>query len=295
MAVAVFSVICVIFYGGNNANGAYTEYFRNNRSTETVDFNKVVKCSEDFVMTISKEIILDNTSGKKRLIRAREDGAQSVIEISNERSTKNQIRLLNAGSTPMIVDSTNVYTPRQIQGDTGLKVNFIDTRTTGADFIFRRDNIDYMTFSSDKVDLTQDIVMQPNKILYLDEGTTNKRYIRSSSRTSPSVQNHLDIVQENTSIGRIRLTIGAEENLIVENSQLYSLKVITAVAGVKSNTINSNGNNDLVFQRNSIEVMKLNSSNSLELSNSLVIPRSRFLYFHDCHIREQFSRRPNYW
>ena len=133
----------VIFYGGNQANNAYTEYFRNNRATETVDFNKVVKCSESLVMTISKEIILDNTSGKKRLIRAREDGAQSVIEISNERSTNNQIRLLNAGSTSMIVDSVNVYTPRQIQGDNGCKVDFLDTRNSGADFIFKRNNIEF--------------------------------------------------------------------------------------------------------------------------------------------------------
>ena len=133
----------VVFYGGNQANNAYTEYFRNNRATETVDFNKVVKCSESLVMTISKEIILDNTSGKKRLIRAREDGAQSVIEISNERSTNNQIRILNAGSTSMIVDNTNVYTPRQIQGDNGCKVDFLDTRNSGADFICRRNNIEF--------------------------------------------------------------------------------------------------------------------------------------------------------
>ena len=72
--------------------------------------------------------------------------------------------------------------------------------------------------------------MLPNKILYFDEGTTNKRYIRSSARSSPSIQNHLDIVQENTSIGRIRLMIGSEENVIVENSQLDSKRVIKAVA-----------------------------------------------------------------
>ena len=83
--------------------------------------------------------------------------------------------------------------------------------------------------------------MKPNKIFYLDEGTTFKRCIRSSARTSPSVQNHLDIVQENTSIGRIRLIICSEEHVIVENTQLYSKRVITATAGVKSNTYNSNG------------------------------------------------------
>ena len=78
--------------------------------------------------------------------------------------------------------------------------------------------------------------MKPKRILYLDEGATNRQYTRSSSRSSPSVQNHLDIVQENTSIGRVRLMIGTGENVIVENSQLYSKRVITAVAGVKGKT-----------------------------------------------------------
>ena len=116
-----------------------------------------------------------------------------------------------------------------------------------------------VNFNSD-IDVSENIVMLPNKILYLDEGTTNKRYIRSSARSSPSVQNHLDIVQENTSIGRIRLMIGSEENVIVENTQLYSKRAITAVAGVKSNTYNSNGNNNVVFQRDGTTKLELNTN-----------------------------------
>ena len=116
-----------------------------------------------------------------------------------------------------------------------------------------------VNFNSD-IDVSENVVMKPNKILYLDEGATNKRYIRSSARTTPSVQNHLDIVQENTSIGRIRLMIGSEENVIVENSQLYSKRVITAVAGVKGNTYNSNGNNNVVFQRDGTTKLELNTN-----------------------------------
>ena len=99
--------------------------------------------------------------------------------------------------------------------------------------------------------------MLPNKIFYLDKGSTNRRYIRSSARSSPSVQNHLDILQENRSIERIRLMIGAEENIIVENSQLYSKRVISAVAGVKSNTYNNNGDFMTIFQRNNIQYFAL--------------------------------------
>ena len=52
--------------------------------------------------------------------------------------------------------------------------------------------------------------------------------------------------------------INTEENVIVENSQLYSKRVITAVAGVKGNTYNSNGDNDVVFQRDDIQYFVLN-------------------------------------
>ena len=141
---------------------------------------------------------------------------------------------------------------------------------------------------SKEVNASENIVMLPNKILYLDEGTTNKRYIRSSARSSPSIQNHLDIVQENTSIGRIRLMIGSEENLIVENSQLYSLKVITAVSGVKGNVLNSNGNNNLNIQRNGTSLIILNSSNEIQLQGDLRLPTSntQYIKFPNCNIRQ---------
>ena len=132
--------------------------------------------------------------------------------------------------------------------------------------------------------------MLPNKILYLDEGATNKRYIRSSARSSPSIQNHLDIVQENTSIGRIRLMIGSEENVIVENSQLYSKRVITAVAGVKGNTYNSNGNNDVNIQRDGTTLITLNATNQIEFGGELKLPlTNQYITFNNCKIREGFA------
>ena len=95
-----------------------------------------------------------------------------------------------------------------------------------------------------------------------------KDILGSSARTSPSIQNHLDIVQENTSIGRIRLMVGTEENVIVENSQLYSKRVITEVAGVKGHTYNSNGNNDVLLQRDGTTKLEL-KTNEVSYSTDL--------------------------
>ena len=217
----------VVFYGGNQANNAYTEYFRNNRATETVDFNKVVKCSESLVMTISKEIILDNTSGKKRLIRAREDGRQSVIEISNERSTNNQIRLLNAGSTSMIVDNTNVYTPRQIQGDNGCKVDFLDTRNSGADFIFKRNNIEFFRLDTalDNIVCSKGIVAGGGvKCNTLDsDGDSDVIYKRNNVQFLALDKFTEDTVEKEAIVCSKQLR--ANSNILVQNLQINQFPV----------------------------------------------------------------------
>ena len=103
---------------------------------------------------------------------------------------------------------------------------------------------------SKNIDTSENIYMNLNKRLYLNDTVGSERYIGSSIRTGTPTFNQLDIVNENSSNGRIRLMIDTEENVIVENSQLYSKRVITAVAGVNSNTYNSNGNNVVNLQQN---------------------------------------------
>ena len=70
--------------------------------------------------------------------------------------------------------------------------------------------------------------------------------------------------------------IGSEENVIVEHSQLYSKRVITAIAGLQGNLNNSNGNNNLLFQRNgslymTFNIDKVEINQPLHLANELVI------------------------
>ena len=100
------------------------------------------------------------------------------------------------------------------------------------------------------IDTNEHIYMNLNKRLYLNDTVGSERYIVSTFRSGTPSFNQLDIVNENSSNGRIRLMIDTEENVIIENSQLYSKRVITAVAGVKGNTYNSNGNNTLNIQQN---------------------------------------------
>ena len=100
------------------------------------------------------------------------------------------------------------------------------------------------------IDTNEHIYMNLNKRLYLNDTVGSERYIVSTFRSGTPSFNQLDIVNENSSNGRIRLMIDTEENVIIENSQLYSKRVITAVAGVKGNTYNSNGDNTVNIQQN---------------------------------------------
>ena len=126
------------------------------------------------------------------------------------------------------------------------------------------------------IDTNEHIYMNLNKRLYLNDTVGSERYIVSTFRSGTPSFNQLDIVNENSSNGRIRLMIDTEENVIIENSQLYSKRVITAVAGVKGNTYNSNGDNNVVFQRNNSTYMTFNTNRveinqELRLSNALII------------------------
>ena len=115
---------------------------------------------------------------------------------------------------------------------------------------------------SKNIDTSENIYMNLNKRLYLNDTVGSERYIGSTFRSGTPSFNQLDIVNENSSNGRIRLMIDTEENVIVENSQLYSRRVITANAGVNSNTYNSNGNNVVNLQQNGNTFISLQGGNN---------------------------------
>ena len=144
----------VVFNGGNSTNDAYEEYMRLDASTETVSISKNANYDEAIVMKLDKVFYLDNaTIDRHRYIYAFEQGATSVLGIGNQRDdgTNGQIRFINGTSgetTSLIVDKSFLYTPRQIQGNNGLKVDFIDTRTANADFQFRRNGSTAITLKA---------------------------------------------------------------------------------------------------------------------------------------------------
>ena len=140
-----------------------------------------------------------------------------------------------------------------------------------------------------EIDVNENIVMKPNKFLYFDE-TSKVRYIRSSARSTPSVQNHLDIINEDGSQGRIRLLIGSngsnttDEQFLVDNTIISCKRNLRAGAGMETNTIDTIGSANLSFQRGGTEYLRFDTtddnitcSKEIVAGNSIVVDTAKKL------------------
>ena len=285
----------VVFNGGNSTHDTYEEYMRLDASTETVSISKNANYDEAIVMKLDKVFYLDNaTIDRHRYIYAFEQGATSVLGIGNQRDdgTNGQIRFINGTSgetTSLIIDKSFLYTPRQIQGNNGLKVDFIDTRTANADFQFRRNGSTAITLkASNEVQFSGYLILNnistpDNTDLALrrdddefmrlfKDGTTLEEAIICSKQLRANGQirvNNLQIKQFSSgvqfadfrledadSIMRFYVGNSTSANLQMTNAGI-SLNRETTISSVKTNLINSNGDNDLTIRRNGTDVLNI--------------------------------------
>ena len=234
------------------------EYMRFNVSDDEIQLSKNVDMNEDLIMKSTKVLYLDATSNLLRYITTRNDNGQDILELVNNKATNNQIRFTNNGSTSLIVDNSFVYTPRQIQGDNGLKVDYIDTRNTNANLDFRRNNVSYITFQSDRVDI--------NQPLHLSDALTID--LANKLTMTPSLEGGVNIfdirnlhpVVDNPMI-RFRVGEGGGETIVCEmtnNAVSFQRNVIVGTAyELRTNTIDTTTDNDLVISRNNVQFLVL--------------------------------------
>ena len=278
------------------------EYMRFNATDDEIQLSKNIELNEDLIMKSTKVLYLDATTNLLRYITTRNDNGQDILELVNNKATNNQIRFTNNGSTSLIVDNSFVFSSRQIQGNNGLKVDFIDTRNTTADFEFRRngtqffrldttdDNItcskeivagggikcntydsdgdsniifkrfdtNYMTFQSNRIDIDQPLHLANSLTIDLADKLTLKPSLESSINIF-DIRN-LHPVADNPMI-RFRVGVGGGETIVCEmtnaNIHLSRRLKIGLAYGLDTNVINSNGDNDVVFSRNSVQFMAL--------------------------------------
>ena len=81
--------------------------------------------------------------------------------------------------------------------------------------------------------LTSHLTLNPNLLIYMDAASANKRYIRARQLGGAPGFTPLDIVNENTSLGRIALIIGTTDAFRVDNTSLVSFKNHRFVSGIE--------------------------------------------------------------
>ena len=284
----------VVLNGGNSTNDAYEEYMRLDASDEK-KISKNVDMNEDLIMKSTKVLYLDATSNLLRYITSRNDNGQDILELVNNKATNNQIRFTNNGSTSLIVDNSFVYTPRQIQGDNGLKVDYIDTRTANANFDFRRNNVSYITFQSDSVDINQplhlnsvidtindsDLVFNRNNIQFmrLDKFTEDVNgtptemeaiILSKQLRANGNIRvTNLQINQFSSGVQYTDFRLHNADSVMrfyVGNSTSANFQLTNAgitlgreatISSAKTNIIDTNGDNDLTIRRNGTDVLNI--------------------------------------
>ena len=244
------------------------EYMRFNATDDEIQLSKNIELNEDLIMKSTKVLYLDATSNLLRYITTRNDNGQDILELVNNKATNNQIRFTNNGSTSLIVDNSFVYTPRQIQGDNGLKVDYIDTRNANANFDFRRNNVSYITFNSDRININQ--ALHLTNSLTID--TANKLTLKPSLESGVNIFDirNLHPVADNPMI-RFRVGEGGGETIVCEMTNngvsLQRNLIVGTAYELQTNAIDTVNDNDLVFNRNNVQFMRLDkfTENTLEV------------------------------
>ena len=223
-----------------------------------INFSKNVEMNEDLIMKSTKVLYLDATSNLQRYITTRNDNGQDILELVNNKATNNQIRFTNNGSTSLIVDNSFVFSSRQIQGNNGLKVDFIDTRNTNANFDFRRNNVSYITFNSDRININQ--ALHLSNSLTID--TANKLTMKPSLEGGVNIFDirNLHPVADNPMI-RFRTGEGGGETIVCEMTNngvsLQRNLIVGTAYELQTNAIDTVNDNDLIISRNNIPFLTL--------------------------------------
>ena len=286
----------VVFYGGNTANDAYEEYFRNNRTTETVDFNKTVRGN-----TISSigAVDLIFQRGGSQVVKFNSSDAEfeNHIKLNVDKyvkwtncfikeggTTRPEFEFIANGATSHIrfwidtniklaLTTSEIACKVPLNAENGitvfngkeLKTNIVNSNGNN-DLSFQRNGTEIVKFnSSNEAEFSQDIKLntigkfvkwtncfiregitttRPDFDICMNDATGHMRfYVGSISDTS-----NIKFALVNNRVS-CKVDLQAEDGITVFNGK-----------ELKTNTVNSNGNIDVSFQRNSVEFFKFQSS-----------------------------------
>ena len=118
--------------------------------------------------------------------------------------------------------------------------------------------------------LTSHLTLSPNVLIYFDSASANRRYIRARQLGGAPGYTPLDIVNENTNLGRITLTMGSNEIVRVNNTEVVSFRNHRFMSGIEISVLDSYYQaTDMVFRRDGDLYMTFSTTDQI-IFNKLI-------------------------
>ena len=218
--------------------------------------------STDNKIHCPKELRIIGGTGKCRIFEADE-------------TTQNAFRIMNTEDTlPAIITfgvnaNNNVVVIKDAGVDYSVPIKCNELNSIGdVDLVFKRNSVEYMKLdgANDVVNFSKGltfngftIIKNPSETLKIED-TSNQRYIRFA------LGKHIDSFDgSNAHAGEFLYLNYYSQNTVVLGNDIVLVRASDVVFNqpIKSNTFNSSGDNDVVFQRNGVEYFKLDGANNI--------------------------------
>ena len=254
----------VVFNGGNSTNDAYEEYVRLDASAEKVSISKETKFENAIQLNQGQSIKWTNV-----FIREVQGATRPEFDLIVNGSTSH-LRLWVNGAIKQAITNTTIACKVNIDAEQGitvfngqqLKSNTINSHTN-SNLVLQRSGSTLITLnSSNQIQLSGDLSLPTSNTQYIRFPNCN---IRQGVATVVYFDFNVD-----TATGQYRFFIDS-------NTILTSTPLTTTISNtLQVNTINTNGDNNLVFQRDGSPYMTFQSNRididqPLHLANSLTI------------------------
>ena len=249
----------VVFNGGNSTNDAYEEYVRLDASAEKVNISKETKFENDVQLNVGQVIKFTNV-----FIREVQGTTRPEFDLIINGSTSH-MRMWVAGAIRQAITNTAIACKVNIDAEQGitvftgkeLKTNTINSHTN-SNLVIQRSGSTYMTFQSNRIDIDQPLHLANSLTIDLADKLT----------MAPSLEGGVNIfdirnlhpVADNPMI-RFRVGEGGGETIVCEmsnNAVSFQRNLIVGTAyELRTNAIDTTTDNDLVFNRNNVQFMRL--------------------------------------
>ena len=235
----------VVIYGGNSTNDAYEEYVRLDASAEKVNISKETKFENAIQLNQGQSIKWTNV-----FIREVQGATRPEFDLIVNGSTTH-LRLWVNGAIKQAITNTTIACKVNIDAEQGitvftgqqLKTNTINSHTN-SNLLLQRSGSTLITLnSSNQIQFSGDLSLPTSNTQYIRFPNCN---IRQGVATVVYFDFNVD-----TATGQYRFFI--DSNTILNLTPLTT----TISNTLQANTINTNGDNDLVIGRNNIPFLTL--------------------------------------